>query len=134
MPMTVQIVCLMIAAVLPYAMAGASVPFRNRQFGKVDIAHPRVQGEKLVDAGARAWGAQSNAWEALIVFGLANLTAMVAGADPSGMWSIAAPLWVVARIGHGVFYIRGQARLRVACFVVGIVMSLWIFSLALVAA
>ena len=132
--MTIQIICLMIAAVLPYAMAGASVLFRKRQFGGLDLAHPRVQAEKLVDAGARAWGGQSNAWEALIVFGLANLTTMVAGADPFGMWSIAAPLWVVARIGHGVFYIRGQARLRVACFVVGIVMSLWIFSLALVAA
>lgn len=132
--MTLQIICLMIAAILPYAMAGASVPFRNRQFGRVDLEHPRVQGEKLVDAGARAWGAQSNAWEALIVFGLANVTAMVAGADPSGTWSIAAPVWVVARIGHGVFYIRGRATLRIACFVVGLVASLWIFGLALAAA
>ncbi len=132
--MTIQIICLMIAAVLPYAMAGASVPFRKRQFGGLDLAHPRVQAEKLVDAGARAWGAQSNAWEALIVFGLANLTAMAAGADPGGMWSVAAPIWVVARIGHAIFYIRGVAPVRVACFVAGIAMSLWIFILALLAA
>ena len=132
--MTIQIVCLIAAVILPYVMAGASLPFRSRQFGSPDIDQPRVQGEKLIGAGARAWGAQANAWEALIVFGLANLTAMAVGVDPGGMWSIAAPVWVVARIGHGVFYIVGKSPLRVLCFVTALVMSLWIFGMSLVAA
>lgn len=132
--MTLQIICLIAAVILPYAMAGASIPFRKRQFGTADIKQPRVQADKLVDAGARAWAAQANAWEALIVFGVANLAAMQTGVDPAGMWSIAAPVWVVVRIGHGVFYITDKASLRGLCFIVGLGMSLWIFGMALSAA
>jgi uncharacterized MAPEG superfamily protein len=132
--MTIQLVCLLIGTLLPYVWAGSSLPFRNRQFGNIDLNEPRVQGEQLVDRGARAWGSQMNAWEALIVFSVANAAAFAAGVDPSGSWAMAAPIWVAARVFHGIFYIAGLAPLRVLSFVVGLAMSVWIFVMALSAA
>ncbi|MDP6375784.1 MAG: MAPEG family protein [Pseudomonadales bacterium] len=129
--MTTQLVCLLIGIFLPYLWAGVSVPFRMRQFGNMDYKHPRVQGEQLVDQGARVWGAQSNAWEALVVFGIANGAAYMTGVDPAGNWAIAAMVWIVARLGHGVFYIMGVSALRVLSFVTGMAMSIWILLMAL---
>lgn len=129
--MTIQLWCLLIGVVLPYIWAGASLPFRSKQFGKPDLREPRVQGDKLEGGGARAVGAQMNAWEALAVFSVANLSAFMAGVDPSGNWSLAAMIWVVARILHGGFYIGDIAPARVLSFVTGLAMSLWIIAMAL---
>ncbi len=128
--MTTILVCWTVGIILPYLWAGASVPFRSRQFGGPDLQTPRVQGDRLTDGGARAVGAQANAWEGLIVFSAANAMAAWAGVDPSGTWSTLAIIWALARLGHGAFYITGVAVARVACFVVGLVSSLWIVSLA----
>lgn len=68
-----------------------------------------------------------------MVFGAANVAAITAGVDPVGYWSIAAEIWVVARILHGIFYISDKPPLRVLAFVVGLGMSGWIFSLAITA-
>ncbi len=132
--MTIQLVCLLIGALVPYVWAGSTLPFRNRQFCDIDLNEPRVQGEQLADKGARAWGSQMNAWEAIIVFSVANGAAFAAGVDPSGSWAMAAPVWVAARIFHGIFYIVGIAPLRVLAFVVALLMSVWIFVMALSAA
>ena len=129
--MTIQLWCLLAGMILPYVWAFSSVPFRNKQFGSLDLKEPRVQAEKLIDGGARVWGAQSNAWEALAVLAVANLTAMMAGVDPAGNWSVAAIIWVLARSLHGVFYIMNVAPLRVACFATAFGMSGWIVSMAI---
>ena len=52
--MTVPLWCLIIGAMLPYVWHFASMPFKNKQFGELDIALPRAQGMGLVDTGARA--------------------------------------------------------------------------------
>ena len=129
--MTIILICWLVAAILPYVWAGASVPFRNAQFGRVELGQPRVQAEQLQDGGARAWGAQQNAWEALIVFSVANAAGFAAGLEPAGTWSTLACVWVAARIGHGIFYIADLAPLRVAAFVTGVVCSVWITALAI---
>ncbi len=129
--MTIQLVCLLIGTLLPYIWAGSTIPFRSRQFGDFDLNEPRVQAELLVDQGARVWGSQQNAWEALIVFSVANAAAFAVGVDPGGSWAVAAPIWVAARVLHGVFYIAGLAPLRVLAFVIGLAMSVWIFVMAL---
>ena len=129
--MTIQLWCLLAGVILPYIWAGTSVPFRIRQFSNVDLNEPRVQAELLTDGGARVWGAQSNAWEALGVFAVANLAAFMAGVDPAGYWSIASMIWVVARIGHGAFYIMGIVPARVLGFVAAFGSSLWIIVLAI---
>ena len=129
--MDVVVICMLIGVLLPYIWAGASAPFRNKQFGTVDLKQPRVQGDQLVDRGAWAWGAQMNAWEALVVFGVANAAAIATNVDPSGSWQTAAVIWVVARVLHGVFYIAGIPPLRVLSFVTGLAMSLWILAMAM---
>ncbi|MFN3235691.1 MAG: MAPEG family protein [Pseudomonadales bacterium] len=129
--MWTQLVCLLIGMVLPYIWAASSLPFRSKQFGKPDINEPRVQAEQLSGAGARAVGAQANAWEALILFAVANLAAWMAGVEPVGNWGMAALIWAGARVGHGIFYIMGLAALRVLAFVIGTAMSFWIMVMAL---
>ncbi|MDD9962576.1 MAG: MAPEG family protein [Gammaproteobacteria bacterium] len=129
--MTIQIVCLLIGALLPYLWHGVTVGQVRRQLGSVNAEAPRQQATQLTGAGARARDAQHNAWEALIAFGAANAAALMAGVEPSGYWSLAAPLWVAARLLHGAFYVAGMAPLRVLSFTIGSAMSLWIFVLAL---
>jgi len=129
--MTIQLWCILAGMILPYIWANSTLPFRAKQFGKPDLAEPRVQGEQLQGAGARAWGAQSNAWEALIVFSAANLMAFMAGVDPSGNWSLAAMIWLGARAMHGVMYVAGITSLRILAFAVGFGMSFWIAAMAL---
>ena len=129
--MTIQVVCLLIGAVLPYLWFGVSLRLTKRQLGAIDADAPRLQAAQLTGAGARARDAQHNAWEALILFGVANVAALVAGVEPTGNWALAAVLWVAARLLHGAFYLAGMAALRSLSFAIGLVMSLWIFGLAL---
>ena len=88
--MTIPMWSLLAGIFLPYILAFASLPFRLKQFGEVDFLYPRRQGEKLVDAGSSVVSAQFNAWEALTIFGVANLTAFMSGLDAIGNWSMAA--------------------------------------------
>ncbi len=132
--MTIQFACLLAGMLLPLIWAGVSLPFRMRQLGSVDLNSPREQATKLVEAGARVVGAQSNAWEALAIFTVANFMAVAAGVDPGSNWALACLVWVAARIGHGVAYVAGQALLRVLSFGVSLLMSLWIVAMAFSAA
>lgn len=129
--MTIQVVCLLIGGLLPYVWFGVAVRHSKRELGSVGIEAPRSHAAKLTGAGARARDAQHNAWEAAIVFGLANCAALAAGVEPSGHWALAAPLWVAARLMHGASYVAGMALLRGLSFAIGLAMSLWIFILAL---
>ncbi len=131
--MTIQLICLLGGVLLPYVWAGSSVPFRNKQFGRIDLVQPRVQADGLVDNGAWAVGAQMNAWEALNVFAVANFAAFAAGADPAGIWATSCVVWLVSRVAHGIFYIAGNAPLRVLGFFGGAISSLVIFAQAFLA-
>jgi uncharacterized MAPEG superfamily protein len=115
---------------LPYLLAGASLPYRNTEFGNADLQEPRAQGYRLTGAGGRARDAQENAWEAITIFAVVTLIAFMAGVDPAGNWNIAAMIWVVARALHGVFYIMGKGTLRIAVFAVGMLMNFWIIGQA----
>lgn len=128
--MTIPLWCLLGGIILPYIWAGASVPFRNKQLGGLDLNQPRLQAASLVEGGAGAWGAQMNQWEAVSVFMAANLAAFVQGVDPAGSWATASIVWLVARVLHGTFYVLDKAPLRVASFVAGLAMSIWIFVMA----
>ncbi len=131
--MTIPLWCLLVGAVLPYIWAGVSVPFRSKQLGEVDLRQPRLQAADLTEGGAGAWGAQMNQWENLSVFTAATLAAFMQGVDPAGSWATASIIWVIARIAHGAFYVAGIPVLRVAGFVAGIAMSIWIFVMAITA-
>jgi len=122
--------CLLIVAVIPFALAGIGARLRIQQLGSLDAHHPRVQALELRGIAARAYAAQQNAWEALAVFGAAVLVAHLAGADPRQS-ALASSIFVVARLLHGPMYITDRAPLRTAVFVVGLACCVWLFVLAI---
>lgn len=127
--MTTPFWCLLVVVLLPYVLTGVSGYYRGKQFGTVDNNQPRRQAAQLEGAGARAWAAQSNAWEALGVFAPAVFVAHLAGADP-GSSAAASLVFVLARIAHPIAYIADVAPVRSLSFLVGLGSCLWLFGLA----
>ena len=130
--MTTPLWCLMIVAILPYASAGLGAYYRIQQLGSLDANHPRVQALELRNVAARAYGSQSNSWEALSFFGAAVLCAHLAGADPEAS-ATAATIYVVARVAHLGLYISDLAPARTGAFVIGMACCFRLFQLAAVA-
>ena len=118
----------MIVALLPYVLAGVGGYFRRTNLGTVDNDNPRGQAALLEGAGARAYAAQANAWEALALFlvGLA-LVHFTGKADQAGTASV---IFVIARILHAVFYIRGVAMLRSLSFCGALGAWIWLVVIA----
>jgi uncharacterized MAPEG superfamily protein len=127
--MTTPFWCLLVAVLIPYVLAMTGGYFRMKQFGSVDNKHPRAQAAALEGAGARAWAAQQNAWEALPVFASAVFVAHLAGADPQSS-ATAAVVFVVARVLHPVAYIANVDVARSLVFLVGLGSCVWLFVLA----
>jgi uncharacterized MAPEG superfamily protein len=127
--MTLPLWALIGAVLLPYIATGITAVHRKRQFGSVDNQYPRLQAAKLEGAGARAVGAQANAWEALTVFAPAAILAHIAGAD-ARMAAIAAAIFLAARVLHLIVYLNDMANIRTLCFIVGAGSSLWLYWLA----
>ena len=111
--------CLVVITFLPFVLAMASGVLRRKQFGVVDNKLPRLQQQQLVGIGARALGAQQNAWEALTMFGPVVLIVQVADVDPikAGLTGI---VFVVMRVLHAIFYFADLDKLRSLSFVLGI--------------
>lgn len=128
--MTVPFWCLLIAVLMPIALSWIGGYYRHRQLGTVDNKHPRQQAMQLEGAGARAYAAQQNAWEAAIVFTGAVLVAHLSGAQGEQA-SMAAILFIIARLLHAVFYIANIDMLRSLSFLVGLGASIWLYVLAM---
>jgi len=120
--------CLVIVALLPYVFAGVGGYFRQANLGAVDNENPRTQAALLEGAGARAYAAQANAWEAVALFlvGLA-LVHFTGTADQAGTASI---VFVIARILHAIFYISGAATLRSVSFFGAVGAWIWLIVIA----
>lgn len=127
--MTIPFWCLLLAVLAPYVLAGVGTYYKQQQFGSVDNSAPRAQAAHLEGAGARAWAAQQNAWEALAVFTPAVLVAHVAGADAQ-LSALAAVVFVAARASHAFCYVTDRPPLRSASFGVGMLCCLALFGLA----
>lgn len=126
--MTIPLWCLLIAVVLPHVLAGIGGYHRSRQPGGFDNNNPREQAKTLSGAGARAYAAQQNAWEALAVFSVAVLVAHVRGADPQ-MSAWLALAWVVFRILHAICYLADLATLRSLVYFGALTSAVWLFLL-----
>ena len=118
----------MIVALLPYVLAGVGGYFRQANLGAVDNENPRTQAALLEGAGARAYAAQANAWEAVALFlvGLA-LVHFTGTADQAGTASI---VFVIARILHAIFYVSGAATLRSVSFFGAVGAWIWLIVIA----
>ena len=126
--MTLSLWCLVIVVLLPYVLAGVGGYFRQANLGAVDNDNPRTQAALLEGAGARAYAAQANAWEAvaLLLVGLA-LVHFTGTEDQAGTASM---VFVIARILHAVFYIRGAATLRSLSFLGALGAWIWLIVIA----
>lgn len=127
--MTTPLWCLTIATFLPFAWVFTCHALRQRQFGNIDNNHPRLQQAQLTGTGARALAAQQNAWEALAMFTPAVLVAHVNGAT-AGQASMAAMLFIAARVVHGLLYLADLSTLRSLSWMVGAGAIIWLFVLA----
>lgn len=119
--MTILLTCLMIAMLLPY-LAKGPVAVAMARMGGYDNHHPRSQQAKLEGFGARALAAHQNAFESLLIFGLATL-AVLATDKVNGTAEIAAVVHVVARIGYQLAYLYDTDKLRSSLWFVGVIAS-----------
>jgi uncharacterized MAPEG superfamily protein len=130
--MTTPLWCLAILALLPYPISFLGAYFRQRQFGKIDNKLPRQQTAALEGAGARAAGAQANAWEALGVF--TAVVAVLHLANPEAARGASAAnlslTFLATRLLHPVFYLANLDILRSLVFVVGIACAIGLLAIA----
>ena len=126
--MTMPLWCLLIAVLLPNVLAGIGGYYRSRLPGGLDNNNPREQAKALTGAGARAYAAQQNAWEALATFTVAVLTAHVLGADPA-MSARLAIGWVAFRVLHAACYLADWGAARSLMHVGAVVCAVWLFLL-----
>jgi uncharacterized MAPEG superfamily protein len=98
--------------------------------GSIDHHQPRLQATELRGVAARAYAAQQNAWEGVVLFSAAIIVAHLAGADAS--WSaVTAVAFVVTRVLHAAFYIADIPPLRTGVFVLGLLCCVSLFGLAI---
>ena len=130
--MTTPLWCLLIVALLPYVLSTAGGYFKMRQFGTIDNKQPRVQAAQLEGVGARALGAQNNAWEALGFF--TAVLAVLHFANPeAARTSTAANLSLVflaTRVLHPILYVANLDIARSSVFLVGLVCGIWLLWMA----
>lgn len=112
--------CLVIVTFLPLLLAMTGGFLRKKQFGYIDNHLPRPQQLQMTGIGARALGAQQNAWEALMMFVPVVMVAQFAGVDPikAGLTGI---VFVVFRVLHALFYLADLAILRSLSFLVTLI-------------
>jgi uncharacterized MAPEG superfamily protein len=127
--MTTPFWCLVLVAGLPIGLALVGDYFRHVELGSVDNRDPRGQAARLEGAGARAYAAQANAWEALPLFAVAVFVAHLSGGDTSNS-AIASVLFLIARVAHAAFYIADRSTLRSVSFLVAFGCCIWLVVIA----
>lgn len=117
--MTLAYGCVLIAIILPYIWASiAKTPYFKAK--NYDNNNPRVMLENLDGAHQRANWAQQNAFEALPGFIGAVIIAQLAGVT-QGVIDLLAVIFILARIAHGIFYIKNLATPRSTVWTIGLV-------------
>lgn len=127
--MTTPFWCLLIAAILPISLSWVSGYFRHQQLGVIDNKNPREQSAALTGAGARAVAAQSNSWEALLVFTGAVFVSHLLAADAEQA-ALAAMLFIAARLLYVICYLADWDALRSLSFIAGLGCSIWLYLMA----
>jgi len=119
------LICLLIAILLPY-IAKIPVVMATAKLGRYDNNHPRAQQTQLTGFGARALAGHQNAFESLVVFGIAVLTALVTH-NVTDITAMLAIVHVVARLVYHVLYLMNFGTLRSLSWFVAIGASIGIF-------
>ncbi|MBR9885173.1 MAG: MAPEG family protein [Oceanospirillales bacterium] len=127
--MPVVLVTLFIYSFFPILMAGLSLVFRQRQFGRIDNHHPRSQQSELIGTGARVVAAQKNCWETLIIYTLVVFIAESSGVDLHNL-DIPALLFLGFRLVYILCYLMDLATARSVAYAGGMACCLYIFYIA----
>lgn len=118
--------CLFIATLLPLvAKAPLAVAMHRDSKRGYDNKHPRSQQAELKGFGARALAAHQNAFEALLMFAVAAITALATNNVTSAV-ETAAVVFVVARVLYNIFYLVNLDILRSTSWLAGVVSSFYI--------
>jgi len=120
--MTILMICLLVAAMLPY-LAKVPVAIAMNKQGGYDNKHPRDQQAQLTGFGARALAAHQNAFESLMVFAPAVLLAIAVGANGAFIQQLAIA-HVIARILYNILYLLNISTFRSIAWAVGLGCSL----------
>jgi uncharacterized MAPEG superfamily protein len=117
--MTIAIWCVLIAALLPYAVFGLAS-------ARLDIKLPRRLVGDLEGVAARAYGAHLNHFESFPSFAAAVIIAhMLSGGSTLVNWLAVA--YIVVRLFYTAMYLTDRQPLRSASFFVGLVIAIVIF-------
>ncbi|MGX9460787.1 MAPEG family protein [Shewanella sp. A14] len=119
------LICLFIAMLLPYA-AKMPVAMAITKLGRYDNNHPRAQQAQLTGFGARALAGHQNAFESLIIFGIAVLTALITN-NVTDVVALLAIVHVVARVVYHAMYLLDYGTMRSLSWFVAIGASVGIF-------
>lgn len=123
--MNTLLICLFVAMLLPY-LAKGPVAWAMAKAGGYDNHHPRAQQAQLTGFGARALAGHQNAFESLLVFGLAVLVVIATGkVNPTTEWL--AIVHVVARFVYHILYLANKGILRSLTWFVAIFSAFGIF-------
>lgn len=120
--MTTLLVCLFIMVLVPY-LARIPVAIAMAKLGGYNNNLPREQQAKLSGFGARALGAHQNSFEALLVFAIAILTAVVTHNDSSLIQNLAIA-YVISRVVYHACYLMNLATIRSLVWFVGYICCL----------
>ena len=129
--MSVLILCLFIACLLPYlAKIPLAIAMKCRP-GGYDNQHPRAQQAALTGFGARALAGHQNSFESLIIYSAAILIAVSTNHTGNPI-QLLAVLYLVSRCVYHVFYLLNWSTLRSIIWSFGLLSSLSIILLCLV--
>ncbi|MFQ3237548.1 MAG: putative MAPEG superfamily protein [Paraglaciecola sp.] len=128
--MTVILICMLIATVMPILAKGPLALAMNKEPGGYDNRHPREQQKKLSGFGARAMAAHKNCFEALIMFTPGALAVIATGVTGSLAQNLAM-VFIVARTGYLLAYWFDVHTLRSVTWAVGFICSLSLIGIAI---
>ena len=128
--MTIILICLLIATLMPILAKGPLSMAMNKEPGGYDNHHPREQQKKLSGFGARAMAAHENCFEALIMFTPGAL-AVIATDSTGYLAQNVAMVFVAARVGYLLAYWFDVHALRSALWAVGFICSVYLLWLAI---
>jgi len=128
--MTIVIICLFIATLMPILSKAPMAIAMNKIKGGYDNRNPREQQKSLSGFGARAKAAHENCFEALIMFTPGALSVLVTN-NTAQLAEYFAIAFVVARLAYLLAYYFDKHVLRSTFWGIGFIASLALIWLAI---
>ncbi|MGR5175339.1 MAPEG family protein [Vibrio parahaemolyticus] len=119
--MTVLILCLVVAALLPYIVK-IPLAIAMHKDGGYDNRYPREQQSRLGGFGARALASHQNAFESLLLFGIAIVLAIATGTTHESV-QVFAVVHIVFRMLYHLLYLLNKSTLRSLSWFIAIACS-----------